>query len=92
MALLAYRRQPIPQEGRRLEREFDRLLATETDYWALDERIALTRLKKRSLLMLLAPARNTAAQRWNRRRASGRGSERSTSARGRPTGPRRGTL
>jgi hypothetical protein len=51
--LLAYRRQPTPEERTRLEREFDRLFATETGYWVLDERIALTRAKKTSLLMVL---------------------------------------
>ena len=52
--LLAYRQQPTPEERTRLEREFDRLFATETAYWALDQRIALTRAKKTSLLMVLA--------------------------------------
>ena len=51
--LLAYRQQPTPEEKRRLEEEFDTLFTTETGYWALDERIALTRAKKASLLMAL---------------------------------------
>ncbi len=52
--LLAYRQQPTPEDRRRLEREFDTLFATETGYWALDERIAYTHAKKASLLMVLA--------------------------------------
>ena len=51
--MLTYRQQPTLQEQRRLEREFDKLVATETGYWALDERIALTRAGKVSLLMVL---------------------------------------
>jgi len=51
--LLAYRQQPTPTERTRLEREFARLFATETGYWALDERIVLTRAKKTSLLLVL---------------------------------------
>ena len=51
--LLAYRQQPTPEERRRLETEFDALFATKTGYWALDERIALTRAKKANLLMVL---------------------------------------
>jgi hypothetical protein len=52
--LLEYRQQPTSGERGRLEREFDRLFATRTGYWALDERIALTRAKKASLLLVLA--------------------------------------
>ena len=51
--LLAYRQQPTPGERKRLERRFDALFATKTGYWALDERIGLTRAKKTSLLMVL---------------------------------------
>jgi hypothetical protein len=51
--LLAYGQQPTPAERTRLEREFDRLFATRTGYWALDERIARSRVKKASLLMVL---------------------------------------
>lgn len=52
-ALLAYREQPTPEEATRLEGEFDALFATVTGYEALDERIARTRTKKGSLLMVL---------------------------------------
>jgi hypothetical protein len=51
--LLAYRQQPTPEEGARLERKFDRLFSTCTGYDALDARIAKTREKKGSLLMVL---------------------------------------
>ena len=36
-----------------MERRFDALFTTKTGYWALDERIGLTRAKKTSLLMVL---------------------------------------
>jgi hypothetical protein len=52
--LLAYREQPTPEEATRLEGEFDALFATVTGYEALDERIAKTRTKKGSLLMVLS--------------------------------------
>lgn len=51
--LLAYRQQPTPPERQRLEAAFDTLFATRTGYWALDDRIALTRQKKQALLMVL---------------------------------------
>jgi hypothetical protein len=51
--LLAYRLQPSLAEKERLAAEFDRRFATQTGYQALDERIAKTRLKKASLLMVL---------------------------------------
>ena len=51
--LLTYRQQPDPAEGVRLETEFDRLFSTCTGYDALDTRIAKTRAKKASLLMVL---------------------------------------
>jgi len=51
--LLAYQQQPTPEESARLEREFDRLFSTCTGYDALDARIAKTREKKASLLMVL---------------------------------------
>ncbi len=64
--MLAYRQQPTPEDRRRLEREFDRLFATETGYWALDQRIGLTRAKKGSLLMVLThpeiPLHNNSAE------------------------------
>jgi hypothetical protein len=52
---LASRKQPTPEEARRLTAEFETLVATVTGYQALDERIAKTRAKQRCLLMVLAP-------------------------------------
>ncbi len=64
--LLAYRRQPTLEARTRLEAQFDILFATKTGYWALDERIALTRAKKPSLLMALEhpeiPLHNNSAE------------------------------
>jgi hypothetical protein len=51
--LLAYQQQPTPEESARLETEFDRLFSTCTGFDALDARIAKTREKKKSLLMVL---------------------------------------
>jgi hypothetical protein len=51
--LLAYQQHPTPEERVRLEAEFDRLFSTCTGYDALDARIAKTRAKKVSLLMVL---------------------------------------
>jgi regulator of replication initiation timing len=51
--LLAYRTQPTPAEKERLAARFELLFSTVTGYRALDERIAKTRLKKASLLMVL---------------------------------------
>ena len=51
--LLAYRQQPSAAEKARLAAEFDTLFATTTGYEALDARIAKTRLKKASLLLVL---------------------------------------
>jgi hypothetical protein len=51
--LLAYRTQPTPPERARLETAFDTLFTTVTGYQALDQRIAMTRAKKTSLLMVL---------------------------------------
>jgi hypothetical protein len=52
-ALLAYRQQPTSEERARLAARFDVLFATETGYWALDERIRKTRTKKACLLLVL---------------------------------------
>lgn len=64
--LLAYRQQPTLKERTRLEAQFDTLFSTETGYWALDERIVLTRAKKTSLLMVLQhpeiPLHNNSAE------------------------------
>jgi len=51
--LLAYRAHPSLAEKARLAAEFDTLFATTTGYQHLDDRIAKTRLKKASLLLVL---------------------------------------
>lgn len=51
--LLAYRQGPTAQERARLSAGFNRLFARVTGYQALDERIARTRAKKASLLLVL---------------------------------------
>jgi len=51
--LLTYRKQPTPSERARLEAEFDSLFSTRTGYDDLDNRIAKTRAKKDSLLLVL---------------------------------------
>jgi hypothetical protein len=51
--LLAYQEHPTAEERTRLEEEFERLFSTRTGYDALDKRIAKTREKKTSLLMVL---------------------------------------
>jgi hypothetical protein len=70
--LLVYRQHPSPEEGERLEAEFDRLFATSSGYDALDARIAKTRDKKVVLLMVLKhpeiPLHNNPAELEARRR------------------------
>lgn len=70
--LLAYRDQPTAAERVRLAAAFDILFATETDYWALNDRIAKTRAKKGALLLVLAhpeiPLHNNAAELGARQR------------------------
>jgi cell division protein FtsB len=70
--LLAYRERPSAAERARLDAAFDALFATETGYWALDDRIALTRAKKRQLLAVLdhpeVPLHNNPAELGARRR------------------------
>jgi hypothetical protein len=51
--LLAYKQRPTPEEGVRLEADFDTLFATHTGYDELDKRIAKTQAKKASLLLVL---------------------------------------
>jgi hypothetical protein len=51
--LLAYRAHPTEAARQTLSDAFDTLFSRKTGYWALDERIALTRAKKTSLLMVL---------------------------------------
>ena len=64
--LLEYKKQPTPEESTRLEAEFDTLFATHTGYDDLDKRIAKTRAKKNSLLLVLKypelPLHNNSAE------------------------------
>lgn len=70
--LVAYRQQPTQEERVRLEERFETLFATRTGYWALDERIALTRAKKACLLLVLEhpelPLHNNASELGARQR------------------------
>jgi hypothetical protein len=70
--LLAYREAPAPEQVPRLEAEFDALFSTVTGYTGLDRRIAMTRDKKASLLMVLRhpeiPLHNNPAEIEMRRR------------------------
>lgn len=70
--LLAYREHPTAAERQRLGAAFDTLFGRKEGYWALDERIALTRAKKASLLMVLAhpeiPLHNNPAELGARQR------------------------
>lgn len=70
--LLAYRKSPAPEQVPRLEAEFDTLFSTVTGYTGLDRRIAMTRDKKASLLMVLRhpeiPLHNNPAEIEMRRR------------------------
>jgi hypothetical protein len=64
--LLAYQKDPSPAEHERLLAEFDTLFGQSTGYAALDQRIAKTRIKKDTLLLVLAhpelPLHNNAAE------------------------------
>jgi hypothetical protein len=51
--LKEYKKQPSKQQKRFLEQRFDTLFSTETGYQELDERIQLTRKKKKKLLLVL---------------------------------------
>ncbi len=70
--LLAYKQSPSETERTRLEAVFDELFATQTGYEALDERIAKTRAKQQSLLLVLEypelPLHNNASELGVRRR------------------------
>jgi transposase IS66 family protein len=70
--LLSYREQPSAAEAERLRAKFDRLFATVSGYGALDERIRITRDKRRGLLMVLShpelPLHNNPAELGARRR------------------------
>ncbi len=64
--LLAYQKDPSPAEHERLVAEFDTLFGQSTGYAALDQRIAKTKIKKDTLLLVLAhpelPLHNNAAE------------------------------
>jgi hypothetical protein len=70
--LLAYREHPAAAERQQLADAFDALFGRKTGYWALDERIALTRAKKASLLLVLShpeiPRHNNPAELGARQR------------------------
>lgn len=70
--LLIYKQSPNEMERIRLESVFDDLFTTQTGYQALDERLAKTRAKKASLLLVLKhpelPLHNNAAELGVRRR------------------------
>jgi len=70
--LLQYRDNPTPKEHVRLDNEFDNLFSTETGYYALDQRIAKTKAKKNSMLIVLdhpeIPLHNNPAELGARKR------------------------
>ena len=70
--LLVYRGHPTAEDSTRLTSEFDELFSTVTGYDVLDERIAKTRAKKASLLMVLEhpeiPLHNNSAELSARKR------------------------
>jgi hypothetical protein len=70
--LRRYAEAPTAAERERLEVEFERLFGRQTGYWALDERIRLTRAKKEALLVVLwhpeVPLHNNAAELGARQR------------------------
>ena len=51
--MLEYRENPTKEDHVRLDNEFDELFSTQTDYYALDQRIAKTKEKKHSMLLVL---------------------------------------
>jgi hypothetical protein len=51
--LLKYRDNPTLKKHVRLDNQFDNLFSTETGYYALDQRIAKTKDKKKSMLIVL---------------------------------------
>lgn len=70
--LRAYQAAPTPAEQTRLAAAFDPLFATQTGYYALDDRLAKTRAKRDALLQVLAhpevPLQNNPAELGARRR------------------------
>ena len=51
--LLKYKDNPTSKKHARLDNKFDNLFSTETGYYALDQRIAKTKDKKKSMLIVL---------------------------------------
>lgn len=70
--LRSYQEEPTAEEAARLDAEFDTLFGQETGYELLDDRIRLTRAKKKELLAVLmhpeVPLHNNAAELGVRRR------------------------
>jgi hypothetical protein len=70
--LLLYREHPTAEDSIRLTSEFDELFSTVTGYDALDERIAKTKAKQESMLMVLEhpeiPLHNNSAELTARKR------------------------
>jgi hypothetical protein len=70
--LLQYQDNPTSMEPVRLDNEFDNLFSTETGYYALDQRIAKTKSKKNSMLLVLdhpeIPLHNNPAELGARKR------------------------
>jgi hypothetical protein len=70
--LRAYQQAPSAEEATRLEARFDTLFGQQTGLWVLDDRIRLTREKKKELLLVLehpeVPLHNNAAELGVRRR------------------------
>ena len=70
--LLEYRENPTKEDHVRLDNEFDELFSTQTDYYALDQRIAKTKEKKHSMLLVLdhpeIPLHNNPAELGARKR------------------------
>lgn len=75
-ALLAYKKNPLESMAQQLLDQFDTLFATTTGYDALDNRIAMTRAKKKALLLVLEhpflPLHNNSAELGARVQARGR--------------------
>jgi hypothetical protein len=74
--LLRYKDNPSLKKHVRLENTFDKLFSTETGYYALDQRIAKTKDKKSSMLIVLdhpeIPLHNNPAELGARRRVGKR--------------------
>lgn len=70
--LLEYRENPTKEDHLRLDNEFDELFSTQTDYYALNQRIAKTKEKKHAMLLVLdhpeIPLHNNPAELGARKR------------------------